>query len=318
VMERGLIEIPDEASSADDLSPADAVTVAKLDELFWTQMDGRVSGKLVAAVRPVGGGMKLAALEEIVAARSVEGAGVMYVGDSITDAPPLAAVKAWGGVSLSFNGNDYALAAAEFAAASPDTGVAAALAKAFAGGGRDAVEAAVREWPKPPGGKTPMGREHTRVGLVAEDPDALAEASAAARRSVRGRRMTVNKRVRRPEALTVCASLLSRRGLHRASRDHGATGRYVAHPSDKKQAVLSDRSALPGRGPCWGCATGVEGPRRSRCWSGNPLRHRPAVPADRRRYAAQHHPPGGCDGRAVPATSRLRSLDLRCSPLLAP
>ena len=72
----------------------------------------------------------------------------MYVGDSITDTPPLAAVKAWGGVSLSFNGNGYSIAAAEFAA-SPDAEVQAQLAQAFAGGGRQAVEAAVRAWPKP-------------------------------------------------------------------------------------------------------------------------------------------------------------------------
>jgi len=189
VMERGLIEIPCEASSAADLSPVDTVTVARLDDLFWAQMAGRVSGALVAAVRPVGGGMKLAALEEIVAAEGVEGVGVMYVGDSITDAPPLAAVKAWGGVSLSFNGNGYALAAAEFAAASPDAGVAAELAKAFAGGGRDGVEAAVHAWPKPEEGETPAGRALARVGLVAEEPEALAEASAAARRSVRGARI---------------------------------------------------------------------------------------------------------------------------------
>ena len=189
VMERSLIEIPQGATSVDDLSPADAVTVAQLDDLFWVQMDGRVSGELVAAIRPVGGGMKLAALEGIVAAEGVEGAGVMYVGDSITDAPPLAAVKAWGGASLSFNGNGYALAAAEFAAASSDAGVAAELAKAFAAGGRDGVEAAVRAWPKPKRGELATGRARARVGLVAEEPDALAEASAAARRGVRGERI---------------------------------------------------------------------------------------------------------------------------------
>jgi energy-converting hydrogenase A subunit R len=189
VMARGLIEIPYEARSAGDLSPADAETVARLDDLFWAQMEGRVGGELVAAVRPVGGGMKLAALEGIVAAEGVEGAGVMYVGDSITDAPPLAAVKAWGGVSLSFNGNGYALAAAEFAAASPDAGVAAELAKAFAGGGRSAVEAVVRAWPRPADGEEPAGRASARVGLVAEEPEALAKASAAARRSVRGERI---------------------------------------------------------------------------------------------------------------------------------
>ena len=186
VMGRGLIAIPEGATSAHDLSPADATTVAQLDDLFWTRMDGRVSGELVAAVRPVGGGMKLAALEEIVSAEGVEGAGVMYVGDSITDAPALEAVKAWGGASLSFNGNGYALAAAEFAAASPDAGAAAELAKAFAGGGRDGVEAAVRAWPRPKRGEPPTDRTRARVGLVAEEPDALAEASAAARRSVRG------------------------------------------------------------------------------------------------------------------------------------
>jgi energy-converting hydrogenase A subunit R len=189
VMERSLIEIPQGTTSADDLSPSDAATVARLDDLFWAQMVGRVSGALVAAVHPVGGGMKLAALEDIVAAEGVEGAAVMYVGDSITDAPPLAAVKAWGGVSLSFNGNGYALAAAEFAAASPDAGVAAELARAFAGGGRDGVEAAVRAWPTPETGEQPTGRARARVGLVAEEPQALAEASAAARRSVRGERI---------------------------------------------------------------------------------------------------------------------------------
>ena len=189
VMSRSVIEIPPEARSAGDLTPADAETVARLDDLFWAQMDGRVSGELVAAVRPVGGGMKLAALEGIVAAEGVEGADVMYVGDSITDGPPLAAVKAWGGAALSFNGNGYALAAAEFAAASPDAGVAAELAKAFARGGRSAVVAVVRAWPRPADGEEPAGRARARVGLVAEEPEALAEASAAARRSVRGARI---------------------------------------------------------------------------------------------------------------------------------
>jgi energy-converting hydrogenase A subunit R len=113
----------------------------------------------------------------------------MYVGDSITDAPPLEAVRAWGGVSLSFNGNGYAVSAAEFAAASPDAEVQAELAKAFARGGREAVEAAVRAWPKAQKDEPPRGKARATVGLVAEAGEALAEASAAARRSVRGERV---------------------------------------------------------------------------------------------------------------------------------
>ncbi len=189
VLARPVIGIPGGARSADDLSAEDQEAVAELDDLFWTRMEGKVSGEMLAAVHPVGGGQKLAALEEIVAAERVEGDGVMYVGDSITDAPPLEAVKAWGGVSLSFNGNGYAIAAAEFAAASPDAEVQAQLAKAFAAGGREAVQVAVRVWPKRKKGTPASGKARATVGIVAEAREALAQASAAARRSVRGERV---------------------------------------------------------------------------------------------------------------------------------
>ncbi len=189
VLARPVIDIPEGAAGEGDLTPGDGATVAELDDLFWARMDGRVSGEMVAAVRPVGGGQKLAALEAIVAAESVAGRDVMYVGDSITDAPALEAVRSWSGVSLSFNGNGYALAAAEFAAAGPDAEVQARLAQAFAEGGRDAVTAAVRAWPKPKKGVRPAGRARARVGIVSEECAALTEASAATRRLVRGERV---------------------------------------------------------------------------------------------------------------------------------
>jgi predicted HAD superfamily phosphohydrolase len=189
VLDRELIDVPDGATMLSDLSRRDRETVALLDDLFWEQLPGTMSGELVAGVRPVGGGMKLAALEEILAAQGAAGHEVMYVGDSITDAPPLRAVKDWGGVSLSFNGNGYALAAAEIAAASPDAEVVGQLAAAFAKGGREATFDAVRTWPKPKRGARPTGKARARVGLVAEDPKALAEASAAMRLNVRGERI---------------------------------------------------------------------------------------------------------------------------------
>jgi energy-converting hydrogenase A subunit R len=113
----------------------------------------------------------------------------MYVGDSITDVAPLEAVRRWGGAALSFNGNVYALAAAEYAAASPDAEVIAELATEFAAGGREAVERAIRSWPKPRKGAAATGRERAWVGVVQEELETLAEASAALRRSVRGERV---------------------------------------------------------------------------------------------------------------------------------
>jgi energy-converting hydrogenase A subunit R len=196
VLRRPLIEIPDGARTVGDLSPDDRATVADLDELFWTAMSGRVSGELLAAVRPVGGDMKLAALEQIVATRRCAGADVMYVGDSITDVPPLGAVKRWGGVSLSFNGNRYALAAAEFAAAALDAAPTARLATAFARGGREAVLEAARAWPRAKPGQPATGLARARVGVLTDasgvptgDSDALAEASLANRRAGPGERV---------------------------------------------------------------------------------------------------------------------------------
>ena len=172
------------------LTDEDRDTVRELDRLFWAQMaEHPVSRRIAESVHPIGGGMKLAKLQEIMEREGVDGAGVMYVGDSITDVPPLAAVKSWGGVALSFNGNGYALAAAEFAAASPDAEVTGELAAAFAGGGREAVLDEVRRWPKAPKGKPAAGKARARVGVVADEPEALAEASAAMRRSVRGERI---------------------------------------------------------------------------------------------------------------------------------
>ena len=193
IVQRPVIQIPAEASVLADLSADDRASVRELDGLFWDEMSaaGHLSGEILAAVRPVGGGMKLAALEGIVADLDVRGEDVMYVGDSITDAPPFAAVRQWGGVSLSFNGNGYALAAAQYAAARADTRPTLELARAFVAGGSAAVAAAVDEWPseheapRPPGDE-PGAPALPQVGAIDGAGDGLASASAWARTHVRG------------------------------------------------------------------------------------------------------------------------------------
>jgi energy-converting hydrogenase A subunit R len=143
---------------------------------------GRRSADIVAAVHPVGGNMKLEALRAIAAGRRVELSEVMYVGDSITDVPPFSAVREAGGIALSFNGNRYALAVAELAAAAADTRPTRELALAFAAGGRAGVLEAARDWP-------PTSKPLPRVGLLAESRAALVHASAYARSHVRGERV---------------------------------------------------------------------------------------------------------------------------------
>lgn len=187
IVGRPLIAIPDRARSVDDLSAQDRETVLALHRLFWQEMVPAgssqgplpVSGELLAAVRPVGGGMKLAALQEIVAQTGCDTRQVMYVGDSITDAPPLSAVRDWGGVALSFNGNGYALAAAEIAAAGGSVAPVLRLAQAFARGGA----AAARELAADEG---QSAVDDGVMGLIEPDRERLTAASLAARTSVRG------------------------------------------------------------------------------------------------------------------------------------
>ena len=159
----------------------------ELDGLFWHELalPAPTAAAMVAAVTPVGGHAKLAALEADRRRPRGRRPDVMYVGDSITDAPPLAAVNDWAGLAVSFNGNGYALAAAEFAVAGLDTAPTLELARAFAAGGAAAARELARAWPAP-APAADGGPGLPIVGVIADDPEALAAASRAARASVRG------------------------------------------------------------------------------------------------------------------------------------
>jgi energy-converting hydrogenase A subunit R len=184
--QQDLIELPDGAGGLADLSSDDQQTVRELDGLFWHELalHAPTATAMINAVTPVGSHAKLEALQRILAGRT-DGADVMYVGDSITDAPPLAAVRDWAGLAVSFNGNGYALAAAEIAVAGLDTAATLELARAFAAGGTGAARELARAWRTlAPAADGAPGL--AVVGVINDDPEALAAASRAARASVRG------------------------------------------------------------------------------------------------------------------------------------
>ncbi|GAG80507.1 unnamed protein product, partial [marine sediment metagenome] len=73
---------------------------------------------------------------------------VMYVGDSITDVEALRLVSDGGGVSISFNGNSYALKAAQIACISPHTLPLEILGEVFSGEGKEGVLKVAKNWPQ--------------------------------------------------------------------------------------------------------------------------------------------------------------------------
>jgi len=141
-----MIEIPKNACSVSDFSHRDQETVERLDTIFWKELPKMTSGKMLTEVNPVGGTEKARAVKEIVERMNCSLDRVMYVGDSITDAPALKLVRENGGFAVSFNGNGYSVRESDVAVLSRDTTVTSVLAEAFSKHGKDGVFKLVEDW----------------------------------------------------------------------------------------------------------------------------------------------------------------------------
>ena len=70
----------------------------------------------------------------------------MYVGDSITDVEAFKLVRADGGLTVSFNGNDYAVKNAEVAVLSESSLVTAVIADLFCRFGKEKAIKRLHSW----------------------------------------------------------------------------------------------------------------------------------------------------------------------------
>jgi len=141
-----MIEIPKNASSVCEFSRRAQETVERLDEIFWNELPKMESGKMLIEVNPVGGSEKARAVQDIVKKMDCSLDRVMYVGDSITDAPALKLVKENEGLAVSFNGNCYSVRESDVAVLSGDTVVTSVLAEAFSRLGKEGALGLVNEW----------------------------------------------------------------------------------------------------------------------------------------------------------------------------
>ena len=130
----------------EDLSPATKKTIRRLEEIFEEEIPSMECGKIVKETRPIGGTEKAKAVVDSLKGQEIS--PVMYVGDSITDVEALRLVSQRGGVSISFNGNSYALKEAQIACISPHTIPLEILGEAFSGEGKEGVLKLVKEWPQ--------------------------------------------------------------------------------------------------------------------------------------------------------------------------
>lgn len=134
-----VIDWPEDAQGLDDLAPPVKTTVERLNEIFWKELSTMASGRLLEDVNPVGGEGKAAAVQDIMRREGVGTADIMYVGDSITDLQALTLVRTGRGLAVAFNGNRYALEAAQVACVGRHTAILTILAHLFAHGGTNFV-----------------------------------------------------------------------------------------------------------------------------------------------------------------------------------
>jgi len=141
-----IITIPPKAKKIEDFSRNDQTAIQRLDEIFWNEILKMSSGKLLTDVVTVGGEQKAEAIRDAVKRLGAKLADVMYVGDSITDVEAFKLVRANGGLTVSFNGNSYAVKNAEVAVLSENNVITAVIADLFCRFGKEKTMRTLRSW----------------------------------------------------------------------------------------------------------------------------------------------------------------------------
>ncbi len=141
-----MLEWDSSTSSVNDLSTESKETIRRLDSIFWEEISGMKAGEMLREVNPIGGVEKANAIVDSLKKTGRKLGDVLYVGDSITDVQAFTMVKENGGLAISFNGNSYAIRAADVACMSANTTVISILANAFLKGGKEEVFQLVNNW----------------------------------------------------------------------------------------------------------------------------------------------------------------------------
>lgn len=194
-----MIDIPPAAKAIEDFSPVDQETIRRLDKIFWSEIAGTRLGRIFLEVTTVGGKQKAEAIQDAVERVGAQLSDVMYVGDSITDVEAFKLVRSSGGLTVSFNGNEYAVKNAEVAVLSQSSIVTAVIADLFFNLGKQQTMEVLGSWSLETLQKIPISPRLRskllelypsalpKVQIVtAENMDIIAKESSEFRRKVRG------------------------------------------------------------------------------------------------------------------------------------
>jgi energy-converting hydrogenase A subunit R len=194
-----MITIPSSAKSLEDFSERDQETIMQLDSIFWEKIGRMGAGIVFRVVKPVGGREKAEAVQDAAAKSNVGLSAVMYVGDSITDAEAFRLVEENGGLTVSFNGNQYAVKNAEIAVLSENNVVTAVIAELWCKLGKQETLETLERWSPAALRQSPLSKsilerlftlypvELPKLQIVTpQNMETLVRESSAFRKKVRG------------------------------------------------------------------------------------------------------------------------------------
>jgi len=109
--------------------------------LIWDELARKLpcSAQILSEVRAMGGTEKTAAIFDAIRRAGATPSDAVYVADSITDVEAFRELRNRGGVTIAFNGNEYAVEAAEYAAWGRSSLINAVLLAAFVADGREGL-----------------------------------------------------------------------------------------------------------------------------------------------------------------------------------
>ena len=170
-----------------------------LDNIFWKEIPSMEVGGIMESVDPVGGEGKKEAIQDIMRRFNLKASDLFYIGDSITDVQPIRFANQNGGISVSFNGNEYLIPEAEIAVISDNTAITSLLADIFNRYGSDTVRDFVVSYYKDPETALEAGFINPKLAekvlnyklpqveiVNCDNMDSLIEESTKFRREVRG------------------------------------------------------------------------------------------------------------------------------------
>ncbi|MCS7280025.1 MAG: hypothetical protein NZ583_00130 [Desulfobacterota bacterium] len=115
-------------------------TVRILKEFFFDVIPTLPIFPFMESIVPVGGVEKKRVLDEIIRSLDIPYKNVVYVGDSITDSEPFEYLREKGGITLSFNGNRYAIDRAEYVVISEDARILSEIVEAYCSLGKEGLK----------------------------------------------------------------------------------------------------------------------------------------------------------------------------------